>query len=133
MEFSAWIINWSCNIEFLFHSVLDKNNRYNRLISFLFLVVVVETVFTVETIDTTISLNESLLTGVEWVAVTACIHSNFLFSRTCFECCTTADTCDFATIILWMNVFFHFLISFRLGQSVVLRKLACRYYHNKLI
>jgi hypothetical protein len=66
--------------------------------------------FLVEAIDTAIVGNESLLPGVERMAIRASINLDIFHGRSSFECGAAADAGHCALVVLRMDVFLHKLL-----------------------
>lgn len=77
--------------------------------------------FLVEFGNTAVLLNETLLAGIEWVAVAAGINLDFLQSRTGFECGSARSADNGALLVIWMDVFFHFNTPFALRHTAAKR------------
>lgn len=75
----------------------------------------------VEFVDTAIGCRSALFAGVERMAIRASFNFDFLQGRTGFEGVPTANAGDGAFVVLGMDVFFHFLYSFRLAKSIAKR------------
>ena len=67
----------------------------------------------VEAIDASVGLDETLLTGVERMAIRAGIDFDFIKGRTGFEGRAASRASDFAVMVLRMDVFLHIPYSFR--------------------
>ena len=67
----------------------------------------------VESVDTAVDGSASLFAGVEWVAVGAGINLDFLQGGAGLERGSAGGASDDALVVLGVDAFFHFSISFR--------------------
>ena len=69
--------------------------------------------FLVELVDTSVSGNEALLAGVEWVAIATGIDFDVSKGRSGLEGAAAGGAGHDRVVIGWVDVFLHFLNSFR--------------------
>ena len=90
--------------------------------------------FLVELVDTAVDGSASLFASVEWVAVCAGFDLK-LGSKggSGGEGGSAADAGDLALVVLWVDVFLHFLYSFRLGTYFCQREFASNHTRGNLL
>ena len=92
-----------------------KKARTNTLVRTCFLL---QTVFSVETVDTSTGVNKLLLAGVERVTLGANFNLDVLFGRTSLNNCTTRAS-DSSLFVLGMDTFLH---EFHLSHQISVKR-----------
>lgn len=92
-----------------------KKARTNTLVRTCFLL---QTVFSVETVDTSTGVNKLLLAGVERVTLGANFNLDVLFCRTSLNNCTTRAS-DSSLFVLGMDTFLH---EFHLSHQISVKR-----------
>ncbi len=72
-----------------------------------FVILVIDSVTLVELVNASGRGHELLLSGIERMAIRACIDFQFFHRRSGFECVTACRTGNFHLIIFRMDVLFH--------------------------